>query len=395
MTRTIYGNATVLTGPELNIVENAHIAVVDGFIEEIGVGSVAEAVDLRGAIVFPSFIDAHTHIADSGMKDAVIGLPTVEAVSPPDGLKYRYLQQMSLAELERVLTQAIGELLANGISAFADFREGGAAGVEALRRVVSQYPIRAVILGDSVLSPWDDGYLAEIEDVASHADGIGIGDIARYSVTQLDEIRSVLARTSSLLAVHSAETREAQEACQSSWGCSEVARILEYGPDLLVHLTNPSDGDLEAIRQAGVPVVCCARTNAIIADGLPPIADLIAHGIPLALGTDNMMLSSPDMFREMDWFSRLARGQSRRADIVSSREVLSIATLGGACALGLESDLGALEVGKAASFVALNLKSRNLCGVKDLYSAIVHRAGPQDIVSVVSRGICVHSGREE
>ncbi len=395
MNRTIYGNATVLAGPKLNAVENAHITVVDGFIEEIGVGSVAEAIDLRGAIVSPSFVDAHTHIADSGMKDAVIGLPTMKAVSPPDGLKYRYLQEMSLDELERVLKQAIGELLANGISAFADFREGGAAGVKVLRRVVSEHPIQAVILGDSVLAPWDTGYLSEIEEVASHADGIGIGDIARYSATQLDEIGSVLARTSSLLAVHSAETREAQEACQSSWGCSEVARVLDYAPDFLVHLTNPIDGDLEAIRSAGVPIVCCPRTNAIIADGLPPIADLIAHGIPLALGTDNMMLSSPDMFREMDWFSRLARGQSRRANIISSREVLSIATLGGARALGFEEELGTLEVGKAASFVALNLKSRNLCGVKDLYSAIVHRAGPQDIVSVVSQGICVRSGREE
>ena len=199
----------------------------------------------------------------------------------------------------------------------------------------------------------------------------------------------ILAEADSLLAVHTAETCEAQDACLSSWGCSEVVRILEYGPSLLVHLTNPVSGDLEAIRQAGVPVVCCARTNAIIADGLPPIADLITSGIPLALGTDNMMLSSPNMFREMDWFSRLARAQHRQADVVSSRDVLSIATLGGARALGIEGELGSLEQGKVASFIAVDSTSMNLRGVRDIHAAIVHRAGPQDIRMVVSQGVDV------
>jgi len=395
MSRTIYGNATVLTGPELNIIENARIAVVDRCIEEIDTGSSTGTIDLRGAIVFPSFVDAHTHIADSGMKDAVIGLPTAEAVSPPDGLKYRYLEELSASQLDEVLKQAIGELLANGITAFADFREGGTTGVQALRRIASQSPIHAVILGDSVLAPWDEGYLSEIEDVASHADGIGIGDIARYSTSQLDKIRSALTETGSLLAVHAAETCEAQEACLSSWDCSEVARVLEYGPALLVHLTNPVNGDLEAIRQAGVPVVCCARTNAIVADGLPPIADLITAGIPLALGTDNMMLSSPNMFREMDWFSRLARAQSRQANVVSSRDVLSIATLGGARALGMEDVLGTLEPGKEASFLAVNPESINLRGTRDIHAAIVHRAGPQDITLVLSQGLDVSARRKK
>lgn len=390
MNRTIYGNATILKGPELDIVEKARIAVVDGVIDEIDVGPVgADGVDLDGAVVFPSFVDAHTHIADSGMKDAVIGLPTAEAVSPPNGLKYRYLEELSSSQLELILKQAVDELLAQGITAFADFREGSAVGAAALRRVAAQHPIRAVIYGDAVLAPWDEGYLSEIAAVAAQADGIGIGDVARYSVSQLNEIKAVLAESNARLAVHAAETCEAQDACLSSWDCSEVVRILEYGPSLLVHMTNPIDGDLEAIRRADVPVVVCARTNAIIADGLPPIADLIASGIPLALGTDNMMLSSPDMFREMDWFSRLARAQHRQADAISSRDVLSIATLGGARALGIERELGTLEPGKAASFVVLNFASMNLRGVRDLHAAIVHRAGPQDIRRVVSHGVDV------
>ena len=106
----------------------------------------------------------------------------------------------------------------------------------------------------------------------------------------------------------------------------------------------------------------------------------------LALGTDNLMFSSPDMFREMDWFSRLARGQSGQADIISSKEVLSIATLGGARALGLEDRLGSLEAGKAASFIVLNTGSLALRNCRNLYSAAVHRASPADILLIVSWG---------
>jgi len=386
MSANVYSNMLLLEGPNLELRRHAYIAVEDQSIAEVGDHWRGESLDLDGAIVFPAFVDAHTHVADSGIKDAVIGLATAEAVSPPDGLKYRFLQEIKTDDLQRILVRAVQELLSNGICAFADFREGCAEGVELLRTAVSGIPIRAVILGDALVPPSDSEYMTQIRDAASASDGIGIGDVARYTDEQLSEITAILHETASILAVHTAETKEAQSACRDTWGSSEVARILAHGPDLLVHLTNPLAGDVELLRQAQVPVVCCPRTNAILADGLPPVADLIASGVPLALGTDNMMLSSPDMFREMDWFSRLARGQSGRSDVLSSRDVLSMATLGGARAVGLDDELGSIEAGKAACFVALDAGSANLAGTRDIHAAIVHRAGPQDISLVVSWG---------
>jgi len=145
-------------------------------------------------------------------------------------------------------------------------------------------------------------------------------------------------------------------------------------------------GDFDAVAKAGTPIVCCSRTNALLADGLPPIDRYHTLGIPLAMGTDNMMFTSPDMFREMDWFSRSARAASRRADAIDSRSVIRYATAGGARALGLHEDLGSLEPGKAACFVALDARSINLRGTHNVHDAIVHRAGLQDIVSVVAWG---------
>lgn len=92
MNRTIYGNAAVLAGLDLNVITTDYVVVVDSLTKGISVGYIAKAVNPRKAILVPTFIDVCTHIADSGMKDAFIGGLTVEAVSSTDGLKYRYLQ---------------------------------------------------------------------------------------------------------------------------------------------------------------------------------------------------------------------------------------------------------------------------------------------------------------
>jgi len=380
----VYRGMTILSGKELKPIKDAYLVVRDKYILDIGTDPAPPGVDLSGAVVIPAFINAHTHIADSGFKDAAIGLPTEKAVSPPHGLKYRYLSALSMLELKKVLSEALQELCCNGIAAFADFREGGVAGTLALREVLNQFPLQGVVIADPTRAPWEDGFLREIGEIAEHADGVGIGDIAYFTDDQLQTIRSVLGKKK--LAAHIAETETAQRECRRKWGKSEVVRILEHKPDLLVHLTNPMAGDLELLAEARIPVVCCVRANCILGDGIPPLDELVAHDIPLALGTDNMMFTSPDMFREMDWFSRLIRGKTRRADIVSPRQVLSIATLGGAKALGLGERLGTLEPGKVASFVVLDMGSINLRHTRDLYAAIVHRAGLRDIEKVVLEG---------
>lgn len=378
----IYRNATVLAGKELRILHQAYIVVEGGLVVDLGTGPAPPGEDLGGGVVMPAFVNAHIHLADAGFKNGAIGLSTEEAVSPPHGLKYRYLSTLSMSDLKKIFFYTLQELCRNGITAFADFREGGVEGTLALREVLDKFPLYGVIFAEPKRLPWEDEFIREISELAQCADGIGIGNIVWFTDTQLRAIRNILGEKK--LGAHVAETEAAQRECLQKYMKSEVQRILEYSPDLLVHLTNPMTGDLSLLAEAQIPVVCCARTNCILGDGIPPLNALIQHDIPLALGTDNIMLTSPNMFREMDWFSRLIRGQTRCANAVSARQVLSIATYGGAKALGLDNQLGTLEPGKVASFVVLDLASVNLRGSRDLYAAIVHRAEPEDIKLVIS-----------
>ncbi len=392
----VYKNATILTGPELRVVENATMVLDGEYIIEIRTNYSGPGIDLGEAIVIPGFVNAHTHIGDRGAKDLAVGLPTVKAVSPPDSVKYRYLQSLSPEELTQSIHSGGREMLAAGVVAFADFREGGVSGSTLLKQAVQDLPIKAVIFAEPATSPEEwHAYIREVAEIGDAATGLGIGDITLFTDEQLTVLKGALEAHNAKLAVHIAETKEAQRASREQWGASEVKRILEVAPNLLVHMTNADSADIEATAAAGVPVVCCPRTNCILGDGIPPLYELWRAGVPLSLGTDNFMFTSPNMFREMDYFSRIVRGQSNQPDAIEARAVLSMATLGGARALGIDNEYGALEPGKIASFIVLDPKSPNLQPIRDIYSAIVHRAGLADIRFVVARGRELREGGTE
>ena len=386
MTTTVYKNLMLLEGESLQLRDNAFLVVDDGAIVDIGQGWRGAGIDLAQAIVFPAFVDAHTHLADHAIKDGAIGQPTAVAVSPPDGIKYQHLNRLTQDELIAALNRAMRECMGAGIAACGDFREGGVAGVHAIQEAALPLPFRVVAFGDATVPPAEAGYGEQVADVFARADGVGVGDVARFSPSQIEMLATRAGQAAKRLAVHVAETAEAQAECRRLWGESEVMRILPASPDLLVHMTCPMSGDLDAVADSKASVVCCTRTNAILGDGLPPLDALIEREIPFGLGTDNMMFTSPDLFREMDWFSRLVRGASQDAGRVDSQRVLQAATAGGARALGLDDELGCLAPGKAACFVAVDSHSINLSGVRNVHDALVHRAGLQDIVSVVLWG---------
>jgi len=128
---------------------------------------------------------------------------------------------------------------------------------------------------------------------------------------------------------------------------------------------------MERVADSGVPVAVCPRSNLVTGVGLPPVEDLLEH-TTVALGTDNVMLNSPSMFREMEFTAKLFD--------VSAREVLRMATLAGAEIAGL--DRGCIEPGREAHLLVLDGDSDNLAGARDIVRAVVRRAGTSDVQRV-------------
>lgn len=331
---------TILQGRSFEPVEG-RVVVEDGTITAI-----EEAAVDSDAIILPAFVNAHTHIGDAIAKEAGAGLTLEELVAPPDGLKHRLLEEASRDDLVAAMRRTITFMERAGTGSFVEFREGGVDGVEALREATEGFQTDPVVLGRESIAAMEasDGF---------GASGANDGDFSRE--------RTATREAGKLFGIHAGEV-----------DATDINPALDLDPDFLVHMVHAEELHLERVEDSELPVVVCPRSNAVTGVGLPPVRALIDR-TTLALGTDNVFLNSPSMFREMAFTAKLFD--------VSAPEVLQMATVNGADIAGLDS--GLLEEGRPGRLLVLDGDSDNLAGSQNLVRAVVRRAGVDDVVSVL------------
>ena len=406
--QTIIENLSLLLGPEFSLVKSGFIGIQDGIITAIGDGAPpassrdAEiALNGSGLLAIPGLVDAHVHMGDSFAKDVGIGASLNELVHPIYGLKTKLLNEGQEESIRRAIASTSRDMISSGVTTFADFREGGIRGVRIELTALMESKQRALILGrpnrhfhptevvrDTALSVET---MSELNEMVQLCAGVGLSGPNEYTAYALKQISELMKSKGKLSAIHAAESAEGQKFSFESFSISEAGRALRYlNPDFVVHFTHSTKEDIGDFSRAHIPVVCCPRANSILGLGFPPIFELLEANVTVALGTDNIMLNAPDMFREMDYTSRSLRAIRQDPAAVSSKQVFRMATLNGARALGLGSKVGSLEMGKCADIVFLNLNSSNLRFSQDLLGSIVHRARPEDVECVMVNGEVVH-----
>ena len=332
---------TVLAGREFEPVEG-RVVVENGVIQRVERDTVSS-----DDIVLPAFINAHTHIGDSIAKEAGAGLSLDELVAPPDGLKHRLLRDADREELVEAMARSLRFMRAGGTGAFVEFREGGVEGVEAIRDALAGIDIESVVLG------------RETVDAMAAADGFGASG-ARDG--HFDRERNATREAGELFGIHAGERDPA-----------DINAALDLDPDFLVHMVHAEELHLDRVEERGTPIAVCPRSNLVTGVGAPPIGDLLER-TTVALGTDNVMLNAPSMFREMEFAAKLSDGR------VTAPDVLRMATVAGADLAGL--DCGCIEADRTARLLVLDGDSDNLAGYRDPVRAVVRRAGVDDVKRV-------------
>jgi cytosine/adenosine deaminase-related metal-dependent hydrolase len=331
---------TLLRGRSFEAVEG-RVTVENGEIV-----AVEERPTDSDRIVLPAFVNAHTHIGDSIAKEAGGDRSLDELVAPPDGLKHRLLRAADTDSKVRAMARSLAYMESTGTAAFVEFREGGVEGVEALRAALSGRDIEPVILGRESIAAMEA------------SDGFGASG-ARDD--EFGRERNATREAGKLFGIHAGERDS-----------SDINPALDLDPDFLVHMVHPEPLHLERLAESEIPVVVCPRSNLVTSVGVPPVADL-AERTTVALGTDNVMLNSPSMFREMEFTAKLCD--------VSARDVLRMATVNGAELAGL--NCGLLAEGYDAKLLVLDGDSDNLAGAQDPVRAVVRRAGQADVERVI------------
>ena len=398
-------------------------------------------IDSDGLLIIPGFINAHTHIGDSLAKDVLVESGLNTRVHPVYGAKKVILEKSKPSHLKILMRASVLSMMKKGIVAFADFREGGFEGLELLKQAISALPIKCIVFGrveyyfdltrdtradrkeklchDTSAKKhikamatkfykqhhvWRKAQLKlppkallEASDILRVAEGLGISganentDLSLQQYKQLIDSMNKKRRDKKLknknqkllLGIHGAESRESVEFSKSLTGKTEVFRIMRFlKPDYIVHMTNATDEDISLVARSRTGVVICPRANGVLGAGIPRVAEMLSRGCMIAIGTDNVMLNSPDIFREMDYIWKTSRAIG--GNFIEAKEILKMSTVNAAHILGLNS--GCIEEGRSADLLFIDKKNLDLYPIHNPYVSIIHRASSDSIKGVMIDG---------
>ena len=298
-------NGIVLKGQELLPVRE-NIVVDDGKIIEISKDAKeGKIIDVNRSVVCPSFINGHIHIGDSIIKDEGYSLSLSEMVRPPDGVKHKALADASDDDLIYAMTQSMEDMINSGTTHFIDYREGGVKGVKLLKKASSNLSITPIILGRDDSFYGSDPDLIKVKKAIRKllkvCDGIAPSGFGEITCEVANLIVKECNREGKISSIHVAESEKNQIESLNKYDITEIARGFESNFNQLVHLTNPKSDDLNLASKSNQNIVVCPRANATLNVGVVPLNKMLDLKIKPMLGTDNVMINSPDMFRELEF----------------------------------------------------------------------------------------------
>ncbi len=302
-------NGIILKGQDLVPVRE-NIVVEDGRIIEISKdANEGKIIDVGGSVVCPSFINGHVHIGDSIIKDEGYGLTLSEMVKPPNGVKHVALSKASDDELIGAMKDSMWDMVYSGTTHFIDYREGGIEGVKLLREASKDIPIKPIILGRDDSFYGDDPDLGKVKTAIRKllkvADGIAPSGFGEITSEVADLIVEECNRQDKISSIHVGESESNQIESLNTYGVSEIGKGIKSDFNQLVHLTNPKSDDLTSVAKSNQNVVVCPRANATLNVGVAPLNRMLDLGIRPLIGTDNVMLNSPNMLRELEFTLKL------------------------------------------------------------------------------------------
>jgi 5-methylthioadenosine/S-adenosylhomocysteine deaminase len=159
------------------------------------------------------------------------------------------------------------------------------------------------------------------------------------------------------------------------------------GPTIAAHVVWPQDDEIPLLVQHEVGVIHNPSSNMKISSGIAPIAKMLAAGVRVGLGTDGPATNNDlDMWEEMRLAAFLQKVSTMDPKVLPARMVLNMATRGGAEAIGLGEEIGALTVGRRADLIQVSLADVHFVPMYDVISHLVYVADEQDVTSVVVDG---------
>ena len=353
-----------------------------------------KVIDGTDKLVIPGLVNCHTHSYMSFMRNVADDLSFMDwlfgTIDPIE-------QQMTDEDTYWGANLAIIEMMKSGTTCFNDMQMN----IHQTTRAVKESGMRAVICRGLVGSGNDEAGQSRLRqayeerDAAKDCDRLTfkLGPHAPYTCD--DEFLKIVAAEAKKenmgIHVHLSESESEISQIQEKYGCTPIALAEKCGifdvPAIAAHCVQVTDEDIQILKRKNVSVVTNPASNMKLGNGFAPIAKMLDAGVNVCLGTDGAASNnSLNMFHELSLLTLIHKGTGKTPQCVSAKEGFRIATINGAKALGLEKEIGSIEVGKKADLAVLDLNTPSLTPRNNLIAGLSYSANGSEVDTVIING---------
>ncbi|MGH9904330.1 MAG: 5'-deoxyadenosine deaminase [Pyrinomonadaceae bacterium] len=413
MSSLLIKNGTIVTIDPQDRVLSGDLLIREGRIASIG-ASLQRAdvtIDATDCAVLPGFVQTHIHLCQTLFRGAADDLSLI------DWLKQRVWPMEAAHTVASVRASArvgVAELIRGGTTCALTMETVNHT--SAVFEVVEETGFRATVgkcmmdKGEDVpkaLHEETDASIREslllLETWHGKAEGrIRYCFAPRFAVSCTEELLSRVARLARergvMVHTHASENRHECELVEQATGLRNLTYLDSLGLTgahvALAHCIHLDEEELAILKRTGTNVAHCPSSNLKLGSGIAPIKKMLDQGISVSLGADGSACNNRlDMFTEMRTAALLQKVVHGPETLTANR-ALRMATIDGARAMGLDGEIGSLEIGKRADLVVIKLDSLHSIPRMDVTSALVYSAQPADVSTVVIDGKVVMRDRQ-
>ena len=405
MSSILIRNGTLVTMDAANTIVRGDLLIRNQRIAEIGgTGQTADTViDASGCAVIPGFVQTHIHLCQTIFRGAADDLALI------DWLKQRVWPMEAAhtaASIKASARLGIAELMKGGTTCaltmetvnhtsevFKVVEESGFRATvgkcmmdkgEEVPRALREQTVNSIDESLALLEEWHGKAGGRIRYCFAPRFAVSCTRELLEKVAQLARARGVMIHT------HASENRTECEMVEQETGLRNITYLDSVGLTgrhvALAHCVHLNDEEIEILKTTQTNVAHCPSSNLKLGSGLAPIVKMLEQGISVSLGADGAACNNRlDMFTEMRTAALLQK-VLYGPEVLPANRALRMATIDGAKALGLDGEIGSVEVGKRADLAVVRLDGLHSTPVEDVVSAVVYSAQPDDVDTVLIDG---------
>ncbi len=383
--KTLFKNARILkmTGEEIFfgnlVVEGNRISYIGDVIPQ---DKYDQTIECDGNVLMPGFKDCHTHSAMVFLRgyadDYSLQEWLFDKVIPCE-------EKLTKEDVYELTKLACLEYFSSGITTVMEMYYFP----DMLRKAFLDMNMRAIVQLQAT-SYLNDGMMEEYYETFNKEESLvsaRLGLHAEYTSSPEDFalIERMVQKYKAPFYIHLSETKTEEENCLKNRGMSatkflDKEGLFNYGGGGY-HCVHLNDEDMEIFRKHNLSAILNTGSNTKLASGIPNVKKLMEHDINIALGTDGAASNNClNMFKEMALVSSLSKVTTGDASFLKAEDILKMATVNGAHAVGL-MDCDVLEVGKLADIIMIDLKKPSMQPINNIVKNIVY-AGSKDVIKM-------------